>query len=71
LAGGVEPLGAATLLTPAYGARDGQDTVNEKMEQRLREIEEYNLQVQEYYRQRDVAFAQQQEALQVSMIVNN
>jgi hypothetical protein len=75
LAGGVEPLGAATLLTLAYGARDGQDTMNEKMEQRLREIEEYNLQVQEYYRQReeqrDVAFAQQQEALQVSMIVNN
>jgi hypothetical protein len=35
--------------------------VNEKMEQQLRENEEYNLQVQEYYKQReeqrDVAFA--------------
>jgi hypothetical protein len=41
------------------------------MEQRLRENEEYNLQVQEYYRQRekqrDAAFAKQQMALQVSM----
>jgi hypothetical protein len=40
-----------------------QDITNEKMEQRLRENEEYNLQVQEYYRQREeernVAFAQQ------------
>jgi hypothetical protein len=45
------------------------------MEQRLRENEEYNLQVQKYYRRReehrDVAFAQQQEALQVNMIMNN
>jgi hypothetical protein len=30
-----------------------QDIGNEKMEQRLRENEEYNLQVQEYYRQRE------------------
>jgi hypothetical protein len=30
-----------------------QDITNEKMEQRLRENEEYNLQVQEYYRQRE------------------
>jgi aminoglycoside N3'-acetyltransferase len=55
--------------------RTEQDIVNEKMLQRLRENEEYNLQVQEYYRQweeqRYVAFAQQQEALQVSMIMNN
>jgi hypothetical protein len=29
-----------------------QDIVNEKMEQQLRENKEYNLQVQEYYRQR-------------------
>jgi hypothetical protein len=28
-----------------------QDIANEKMEQRLRENEEYNLQVQEYYKQ--------------------
>jgi aminoglycoside N3'-acetyltransferase len=28
-----------------------QDITNEKMEQRLRENKEYNLQVQEYYRQ--------------------
>jgi hypothetical protein len=52
-----------------------QDIANEKMEQRLRENEEYNLQVQEYSRQQeeqqDVAFVQQQVALQVSMIVNN
>jgi hypothetical protein len=52
----------------------GQDIANEKMEQRLRENEEHNLQVQEYYRQQeeqqDVAFAQQQVVLQVSMIVN-
>jgi hypothetical protein len=31
--------------------RTEQDIANEKMEQRLRENEEYNLQVQEYYRQ--------------------
>jgi hypothetical protein len=35
--------------------------VNEKMEQQLRENKEYNLQVQEYYKQqeeqRDVSFA--------------
>jgi hypothetical protein len=41
------------------------------MEWRLRENIEYNLQVQEYYKQReeqrDVTFAQQQAALQVSM----
>jgi hypothetical protein len=52
-----------------------QDIVNEKMEQRLRENEEYNMQVQEYYRQqeeqRDMTFGQQQQTLQVSMIVNN
>jgi hypothetical protein len=30
-----------------------QDIANEKMEQRLRENEEYNLQVPEYYRQRE------------------
>jgi hypothetical protein len=30
-----------------------QDIVNEKMEQRLRENKEYNLQVQEYYKQRE------------------
>jgi hypothetical protein len=45
------------------------------MEQRLRKNEEYNLQVQEYYKQQeeqwDVEFAQQQMVLQVSMIVNN
>jgi hypothetical protein len=54
--------------------RMGQDIANGKMEQRLRENEEHHLQVQEYYRQReeqqDVAFAQQQVVLQVSMIVN-
>jgi hypothetical protein len=33
--------------------RTEQDIANEKMEQRLRENEEYNLQVQEYYRQRE------------------
>jgi hypothetical protein len=31
--------------------RTEQDIANEKMEQRLRENEEYNLQVKEYYRQ--------------------
>jgi hypothetical protein len=31
--------------------RTEQDIANEKMEKRLRENEEYNLQVQEYYRQ--------------------
>jgi hypothetical protein len=45
------------------------------MDQRLMENEKYNLQVQEYYRQReeqrDTTFAQQQVVLQVSMIVNN
>jgi hypothetical protein len=30
-----------------------QDIANEKMEQRLRENKEYNLQMQEYYRQRE------------------
>jgi hypothetical protein len=49
--------------------------MNEKMEQRLRENEESNLQVQEYYRQHeeqgDMTFAQQQEALQVSVIARN
>jgi hypothetical protein len=54
--------------------RTEQDIVNEKMEQ-LRENEEYNLQVQEYYKQwegqRDATFTQQQVALQVSMILNN
>jgi hypothetical protein len=33
--------------------RTEQDIANEKMEQRLRENEEYNLQVQEYYSQRE------------------
>jgi hypothetical protein len=36
--------------------RTEQDIVNERMEQRLRENEEYNLQVQEYYRQREMIF---------------
>jgi hypothetical protein len=31
--------------------RTEQDNVNKKMEHRLRENEEYNLQIQEYYRQ--------------------
>jgi hypothetical protein len=43
--------------------RTEQDIANKRMEQRLRENEEYNLQVQKYYRQReeqwDAAFAQQ------------
>jgi hypothetical protein len=47
---------------------------NVEMDQRLMENEKYNLQVQEYYRQReeqrDTTFAQQQVVLQVSMIVN-
>jgi hypothetical protein len=55
--------------------RTKQDIANEKMEQRLRENEEYNLQVQKYYMRReehrDETFAQQQEALQVNMIMNN
>jgi hypothetical protein len=41
----------------------------------MRQNEEYNLHMHEYYRQweeqQDTAMAQQQEALQVSMIVNN
>jgi hypothetical protein len=41
--------------------RTEEDIVNEKMEQWLRENEEYNLQMQEYYKQReeqrDVPFA--------------
>jgi hypothetical protein len=45
------------------------------MEQRLRENEDYNLLVQEHYRQReeqrDTTFSQQQAALHVSIIVNN
>jgi hypothetical protein len=45
------------------------------MEQQLRKNKEYNLQVQEYYRQReeqrDTTFSQQCVTLQVSMIVNN
>jgi hypothetical protein len=49
--------------------RTEQDIVNEKMEQWVRKNEEYNMQMQEYYRereeQRDVAFAQQQATLQV------
>jgi hypothetical protein len=44
-----------------------QDIANEKMDQQLRENEEYNLQVQEYYTQREelrgAVFAQQQVAL--------
>jgi aminoglycoside N3'-acetyltransferase len=36
-----------------YRHRTEQDIANEKMKQRLRENEEYNLQVQEYYRQRE------------------
>jgi hypothetical protein len=48
-----------------------QDIMNERMEQWLRENEEYNLQMQEYYSQRkeqwDTTFAQQQLGLQVSM----
>jgi hypothetical protein len=31
--------------------RTEQDIVNEKVEQRLRENEDYNIQMQEYYRQ--------------------
>jgi hypothetical protein len=54
--------------------RTEQDIANEKMEQRLRKNKEYNLQVQEYYRQReeqrDTTFSQQCVTLQVSMIVN-
>jgi hypothetical protein len=48
-----------------------QDIANERMEQWIRENKEYNLQLQEYYmqweEQRDVAFVQQLEALQLSM----
>jgi hypothetical protein len=36
-----------------HHCRKEQDIVNERMEQRLRENEEYNLQVQEYYRQQE------------------
>jgi hypothetical protein len=43
--------------------RTEQDIANERMKQRLRENEEYNLQVQEYYKQeeeqRDKTFAQE------------
>jgi molybdopterin-biosynthesis enzyme MoeA-like protein len=52
-----------------------QDIAAEEMEQWMRQNEEYNLQMHEYYRQReeqwDASMAQQPEALQVSMIVNN
>jgi hypothetical protein len=62
-------------MVPNLVNRTEQDIVNEKTEQRLRENEEYNLQMQEYYKQReelwDAAFAQQHAPLQVSMIVNN
>jgi hypothetical protein len=34
-----------------HRCRMEQDIVNEKMDHQLRENEEYNLQVQEYYRQ--------------------
>jgi hypothetical protein len=51
--------------------RTEQNITNEKMKKRLSENEEYNLYVQEHYRQQDMAFAQQQVVLQVSMIVNN
>jgi hypothetical protein len=36
-----------------YRCRTEQDITNERMEQQLRENEEYNLQVQEYFRQRE------------------
>jgi hypothetical protein len=55
-----------------FRCRTEQDIAAEKMKHWMRQNEEYNLQMHEYYRQReeqqDVAFAQQQEALQVSMI---
>jgi hypothetical protein len=54
-----------------HRCRMEQDIVNEKMERWLRENKDYNLQMQEDYRQRDTTFAQQQSALQVSMIMNN
>jgi hypothetical protein len=58
------------VVVPYY-RRTEQDIAKEKMEQGLRETEEYNLQMQEYYGQRDATFAEQQAALQVSMIMNN
>jgi hypothetical protein len=54
--------------------RTEQDIAGEKMEPWRREQEEFNLQMHEYYRQReekrDVSMVQQKDALQVSMIVN-
>jgi hypothetical protein len=67
-----------TQVQPQRGyhhRRTEQDIANKKMEHQWRENKEYNLQLQDYYRQReeqrDAAFAQQQEVLQVSMMVNN
>jgi hypothetical protein len=55
--------------------RTEQDIAAEKMQQWMRQNEEYNLQMHEYYRQRDeqrdIERAQERDALQVSMIVNN
>jgi hypothetical protein len=52
-----------------------QDIAAEKMQQWMRQNAEYNLQMHEYYKQweeqREVERAQEREALQVSMIVNN
>jgi hypothetical protein len=42
-----------SLGDSTHHCRKEQDIVNERMEQRLRENEEYNLQVQEYYRQQE------------------
>jgi hypothetical protein len=55
--------------------RTKQDIAAEKMQQWMRQNAEYNLQMHEYYKQREeqreVERAQEREALQVSMIVNN
>jgi hypothetical protein len=42
-----------SLVGSTCRRRTEQDIANEKMEQRLRENEEYNLQVQEYYKQQE------------------
>jgi hypothetical protein len=55
--------------------RTEQDIATEKMQQWMRQNAEYNLQIHEYYsqreEQRDTEKAQEREALQVSMIMNN
>ncbi len=66
-----EDNGSEDLLSRSQMHIDERNRVVLVTQQWMRQNAEYNLQMHEYYKQREVERAQEREALQVSMIVNN